>query len=417
MSHQHVFHGLWHVPEGVQRWSGESRMGTLTIEDDGSAKLEVYVILRKTPSFQTYNHYDVIWGDTADGIKITLFGASSIDDMNRPELFCVGYKISKVFMGAFLRTGNEPMFDFCVLKFPYLRNWSFDVNFGRTIRQEISQNNKTLLTVNLDNFLHLQILQHYDVLSNQFEQKTTQYSFVTLQAAGLLSMNHFFGLVGEISQFLSFALFSRQIPSEILLIRKGEGHFNKLIFKKNGFSVNPGNYALIPFKDLYDKIPVVMKTWHERYDQLSQICHYLLSAIQYDDFDAPDFLIVAQALDGFHKRFLNKRDGKDIKQYQRQIDLMLKRFEDVEAVQKCHIDSAVLANTRHKYTHLYPDEEDKDNVEKGYGLFRLTQKAKVLLTCCILELLGFSHREIDICFSSSVFNEVIDKIDWEDGDK
>ena len=144
---QLIFHGLWHVPEGVQCWSGESRMGTLTIEDDGSAKLEVYVIQRKTLTFRTYNHYDIIWGDTADGIKITLFGASSIDDMNRPELFCVGYRISKVFMGAFLRTGNEPMFDLCILKYPYLRNWSFDVNYGRLLRQEFNQNNKTLFSI------------------------------------------------------------------------------------------------------------------------------------------------------------------------------------------------------------------------------------------------------------------------------
>ena len=76
-----------------------------------------------------------------------------------------------------------------------------------------------------------------------------------------------------------------------------------------------------------------------------------------------------------------------------------------------------MADTRNKYSHLFPDEEDKGmTIAKGPELFRLTQKAKVLLACCILDLLEFSHSEIDACFNSSSLRFLIDRIDFEETD-
>ena len=142
-----------------------------------------------------------------------------------------------------------------------------------------------------------------------------------------------------------------------------------------------------------------------------------MSSINYDEFDAPDFLIVAQALDGYHKRFINKKDGKDKRKYQEQIAAILREFDDVESIKKCHIDSKMMADTRNKYSHLFPDEEDEGKtIAKGAELFRLTQKAKILLSCCLLDLLGFSHADIDVCFDSSTLRFLIDRVDFEESD-
>ena len=199
-------------------------------------------------------------------------------------------------------------------------------------------------------------------------------------------------------------------------MKNGGNHFCR-VFHKMGCSTNPYDYSLIPVIHFHAKIPEILKTWHQKYKQISQICHYLLSILDYDEFDIPDFLIIAQALDGYHKRFLNKKDGKDIRKYKEQIDAMLVWFDDVESIRKCHIDSKMMADTRNKYSHLIPDEEDEGkNIAKGAELFRLTQKAKVLLSCCILDLLGFSHSEIDTCFNSSSLRFLIDRIDFEETD-
>lgn len=416
MANQQTYHGLWWIPDGVPRFEATSRMGTLTIEKDGSAKLDIYVLQRKTPSFKTYGSYDVIWGETADGIRVSLFGASTVWDVNKPEMFSSTFTIKKVVLGEHLMTGNEPVFEYCIPQYRYLRNWAYDpythpVKLLRTT--DFRCNNIALLNFELENGVYLKIDQHYDVRDSVYEKILIQTSIVTFIADKPTSINRYMELIGKFSQFLSFALFSRQVPYDIIVLNNNDNHYNKVFYKVEE-SYNPERYSLIPFNVLRLKLPSIIQNWYKHYDQLSQICRYLLTPLQYDEFDEPDFLIIAQALDGFHKRFRNKRNGKDVRKYKDEIDLMLKDFNDVNSVTRCHINSEILRDSRDKYTHLIPDCEDKCNVARGHELFRLTQKAKVLLTCCILDLLGLTHEEIDICFNNSVFKSVIDDIDREE---
>lgn len=414
MSNQQVFHGVWRVPEGIPHCQDSELMGTLTIEGDGASKLEVYIIQRRMPVFRSCGNYDVIWGDTADGIKVTLFGASSVWNRQQPEMFCMTFKIKKVILGVHIKTGDEELFDLGLVKFQYLRNWAYAAGFhpqGLYKSADLRLNNMLLLDAEIEEGLQLKIHQHYDVLGNQFEQKTVQSSFVTIHSEKLTSLNHLMDVVGKLTHFLSLALFSYQAPQEFIVMENSHPQYNKILYKV-GASTNPENYALIPFNELREKLPSVLRSWFDNYDQLSQICHYLLSTLNYDEFDAPDFLVIAQALDGFHKRFLNKRKGKDHRKYKDQIDAMLKEYKDIKAVVKCHINSQVMTDSRNKYSHLIPDSEDTPNVVRGHELFRLTQKAKVLLTCCILDLLGLTHLEIDLCFEKSVLKPVIDEIDF-----
>ena len=417
MIKQQTYHGLWWIPNGVPRFEATERMGTLTIEEDGSAKLDVYVLQRKTPSFKTCGSYDVIWGETADGIRVSLFGASSVWDVNKPEMFSSSFTIKRVVLGEHLNNGDEPVFDYCVTQYRYLRNWAYDPSrhpVNLLITTDYRCNNIPLLNVELENGLQLKIDQHYDVRDSVYEKILIQTAILTFIPNKPTSINHYMELIGKFSQFLSFALFSRQVPYDIMVLNNNDNHYNKVFYKVEE-SHDPERYSLIPFNALRAKIPSIIQNWYKNYDQLAQICRYLLTTLQYDEFDEPDFLIIAQALDGFHKRFRNHRNGKDIRKFKDEIDLMLKDFYDVNSVIRCHIDSGVLKDSRDKYTHLTPDEEDTPNVARGHELFRLTQKAKVLLTCCILDLLGLTHEEIDKCFNSSVFKSVIDDIAWEEG--
>ena len=417
MIKQQTYHGLWWIPNGVPRFEATERMGTLTIEEDGSAKLDIYDIQIKTPSFKAYVNYKVIWGDTADRIKVTLFDAELISDMNKPELFCNCYKIKRVILGAHVMTGDEPYYEFCVTKYKYLRNWTYDTSVGLAsfiTSNDLRFNNIQLFSVDIEDGITLNIDQHCDIHNSVYEKVFVQTSVLTFQASEPQSINHYLELIGRFSQFSSFALFSRQLPDDILMTNRTDLRCGKVFYKVEE-SQNPDLYSLIPFNVLRSKLPLIIQNWYKHYDQLSQICKYFLATLQYDDFDEPDFLIIAQALDGFHKRFRNKRKGKDVRKFKDEIDLMLKDFDDVNSVKRCHINSKVLRDSRDKYTHLIPDCEDTENVVRGHELFRLTQKAKVLLTCCILDLLGLTHEEIDKCFNSSVFKSVIDDIAWEEG--
>ena len=133
----------------------------------------------------------------------------------------------------------------------------------------------------------------------------------------------------------------------------------------------------------------------------------ILSLKKDSAFDTPNFLFVAQALDGFYKRFVNKKDGTDTRQYKHQIDKLLKQFKDVKAVQECNINSEVLKQSRHKYSHLIPDDdEDVELAVEGEDLYWLTQKCIVLLACCILNMLGLTTEEINLCFKDSPIEQI-----------
>ena len=126
----------------------------------------------------------------------------------------------------------------------------------------------------------------------------------------------------------------------------------------------------------------------------------------------PDFLIIAQALDGYHKRFVNKKNGKDIKKYEEQIKVLLNQFKDVNVIKECNINPEVLKDTRHKYSHLYPDDEESWAVE-GDELYWLTEKCKILLTCCILNMMGLTNEEINICCENSPISQFIKENSFE----
>ena len=145
-----------------------------------------------------------------------------------------------------------------------------------------------------------------------------------------------------------------------------------------------------------------MRRWHSNYTQVSPICRYLIQTIHYNTFDFPDFLIVAHALEGYHKRFLNKKNGgKDKQKYKEQVDILLDKFKDVEVIKKSNIDTEVLTQSRDKYSHLIPDEE-KPLAVTGQELYDLTIKCKILLTCCILDLLGLNIEEINMCWQKFI---------------
>ena len=166
MANQQTYHGLWWIPDGVPRFGATPLMGTLTIENDGSAQLDIYVLQKNTTSFKTYGSYDVIWGDTADGYRVTLFDAKMVQDMNKPELFCNSYIIKQVVLGAHIMTGDEPYYEYCASKYRYLRNWAYDpsVNIANFVKSnDLRYNDIQLLNVDIEDGVKLNIIHFHNM--------------------------------------------------------------------------------------------------------------------------------------------------------------------------------------------------------------------------------------------------------------
>ncbi|MBR1546993.1 MAG: hypothetical protein IJ633_09430 [Prevotella sp.] len=420
-----IFHGEWWVPakvdpqnsmfhtmpEGFER----KYTGTLSFDEEKGAILETYLV----PSYYSAHYYkynDVIWGKDANQMIYTLFNVV-MQDKPLGDFTKTTFDVGLILIGDHVTSLDEVNFRECVVQFPFLRNWAFHNNL--TYKEESNNDcyilsvgcqGKPLIEVEMDDEINWILRGRYQKIENDYDLTITQVTEFLIKSQGF-SIRKCVQQIGEFAQFLSIALYCDQSPTEILLINREETRRSKLLFKGQK-SIEPQKNNLIDFNKLKEKVPSMLKVWHENYEKISPISDYLIDSLKEKTvFDAPDFLIIAQALDGYFKRFVNKK-GKDIRKYQNEIEKLLKQFSDISVVQKCHIDPIVLTDTRNKYSHLYPDNEKSQALDRD-DLYWITEKCKILLTCCILNMLGLTNDEINLCCNNSPIMDFIESSPFE----
>ena len=441
-----IYHGEWWVPavhdydikmtcftpEGMM---GQERKykGTLTYHEQEGAKLELY----HYPSSFFARHYspnEVMWGKDANGNIFTLFNVAMkkepIGDFTKIE-----FVVANILIGEHVISLNDTRFNICKIKFPYLRNWAFHDNIvqsnaGKSMSFKAPIYAEKLLETTNDEGACWRLWQGQTIERSVHDLTITQSTILEIEAIKELSLISYMRQIEEFTQFLSIALYGDQNPTEIKFTNRKTKRESILLFKKDA-SVNPELFSLIKFGLLKEKLPSMMNVWHENFEKIAPISSYLIDSLQKKNrFEVPDFLIIAQALDGYHKRFVNHKNqrvslkeevkdhqkkGRDKStQYEKDINILISQFNDVNCIQKCHIDPQVLAQSRDKYSHLLTDE-DKPLAVEGEDLYWLTEKCKILLTCCILNMLGLTNKEINLCCENSPISQIIDSFppEWD----
>ena len=419
-----IYHGEWWVPaladrdtrmvyhEPEKMMGHEKRYtGTLKYYGDADTTLESY----RVPSNFHSRHYhenEVMWGKDANGHIFTLFNVL-MKEHRMGDFTCTKFVVGLILMGEHVLSIEDSRFKNCEVHFPYLRNWAFYNSIthgdaGDSVYFKTPYTATNLLeTINNDGACW-RLWQGQTIERTIHDLTIIQITTLEIEAVKALSIRSYLKQIEEFAQFLSIALYGDQNPTEIKFVNKESGHECVLLFK-NDTSVDPDVFTLIKFDLLKEKLPVMLNQWHDNFDKIAPISSYLIDSLQKKSrFDVPDFLIIAQALDGYHKRFVNKKDGKDHQKYEDGIRMLLEQFEDVECIQKCHINPKVVTQSRDKYSHLLLDE-DKPLAVEGEDLYWLTEKCKILLTCCILNMLGLTNKEINLCCESqSPIKQIID---------
>ena len=426
-----IYHGEWWVPAVAdhdtrmiafhpEQMMGHEKKytGTLTYYGDANATLELYHVPSNFHS-KHYGQNDVMWGMDANGHIFTLFNVM-MKEQRMGDFTKTVFVVGLILMGEHVLSMEDTRFKSCEVHFPYLRNWAFHNNItpsnaGTSVSFKTPYTATKLLEAIHDDGAYWRLWQCPSINRTIHDLTIKQTTEFEIEATTELSISSYLKLIEEFAQFLSIALYGDQNPTEVKFKNRESGQECVLLFKKDA-SVNPTIFTLIKFDLLKEKLPTMLNQWHNNYDKIAPISSYLIDSLQKKNrFDVPDFLIIAQALDGYHKRFVNKKDGRDVRKYEEQIEILLNQFKDVKAIQKCRINSVVLKDTRHKYSHLYPDDEESLAVE-GEDLYWLTEKCKILLTCCILNLIGLSNKEIDLCCEcQSPIRQIIDSLppEWD----
>lgn len=417
MNNPTTFHGTWSVPDARGLYT-RKLSGALTYHGDKPSTLEL-IHEPNSGSISIYCHYDVIWGEDAGGVKYSLFDATGVNEHSFSKTTFI---VRFILVGKHVRSLDDPCFDTCWVKYPYLNHWAldsrFDVSASGSHKTTITLDSgarSPFLSVKIEDGLRLMLWGHMTDNISRYEITASQATSLNIDTPQNAPLNAYIKTISEFSQFLSIALFSEQHPSEVIFAQKGI-HFNyQLLFDRQS-STEPWVIPLIKFDELKERMPVILKQWHSNYGQIAPICRYLIRSIKKGStFDAPDFLIVAQALDGYFKRFVNNKNGKDLRQYKHQIEQLLSGFKDIDVIKRCKLDADVLTQTRHKYSHLIPDGDKKiTKAVEGEELYWLTQKCIVLLTCCVLNMLGLTTDDINLCCKNSPIEQITNSIPFWD---
>lgn len=162
-----TFHAEWWAPNGVRRFSGERHTGTLSYNKDEGPTLKVYHRPSKGIIYRTYEKYDVLWGESADGKIFTLFNVVLVhqQDFTSSE-FIVNY----VLLGLHIASLDSPVFDCCVTSYPFLKEWALvsRISHESTINQETFKfdmgDRESLFYAEVDTGLHTYGWGNYHIL-------------------------------------------------------------------------------------------------------------------------------------------------------------------------------------------------------------------------------------------------------------
>ena len=428
-----IFHGEWWVPAVADH---DTRMialnpeelmgyekkytGTLTYYGDKNSSLELYHVPSNVHS-NHYNHNIVMWGRDANGLIYTLFNVA-IEDSPLWDFTNTKFVVGLILIGEHVLSLSEDWTKKCVVYFPYLNNWVYyetqffmDVHLSEnSFLLQATSNKRKLSDVAIHKGTHLRLFHRHEIENKVEGYRINRKPYFEIETTRPKSLEYYLKIISELEQFLSIALYSEQNHSGIeFLARNGDIRERcKLLVKKES-SEDPSFSSLIKYVQLKEKLPLMLSLWHKNFDKVAPISGYLIDSIQRKNrFDVPDFLIVAQALDGYYKRFINVKNLKELRGYEFGIKSLLEQFEDVDCIKKCKINPKVLTHSRDKYSHLLLDK-DKPFAVDGWDLYWLTEKCKVLLTCCILNLIGLTNEEINLCCANSPISQIVDSLPLE----
>lgn len=395
MAESVTYLGTWWLPKDSTMDVSKRPVGILTIYENGKCELELH---NTNIGAGDLPYIDVLWGQDSRGVKYSLFNLEC-----RRWSHVVKYEAQYVLEGFHINSILSPFFKSCHVAYTNLHEWT-----GLTMMSVPNDYYNKKITINygdenvyiqgeLESGVHYRVVDWMGYSTEKTclnAQIFTQYQIVSDEP---LSIGRFIDYVQEFTQFLSLALFSKQYPSVLYFRRKNENYYFRL-YVEIPTSHKPAYNALIPMIKLKEEIPSYINNYHTKYDSISILTKRLIESTRRNEFDASDFTILAQALEGYYYRFLKvgKTKYKEI----------IEHFSDIKAVVDCNIDADELKDSRDLYSHFY-EEKEGVKIAKGYNLLILTQKCKVLLTCCVLEQIGMTHETMNEVLPDSIINAIV----------
>lgn len=425
MLEQKRYTGYWYLPNGEDC----KIAGTVVFLPNEKIELELLGHLEPNSSFLDIlsdddRQVDIIYGITSCGKKISLVRCYSFGSFNTGALTpIIKYKCQFLIEGYFLSDIKAKLFDSIKVELPSLSKWyppeaikrrAYFNEMGDEILETqitLSKRSNKEETVYLDSEYKITFTG-----SSSYQEKSKFVSefLITQQTICKISCYEskvdFISLLDKAFQFklfLNLATLSSNTFKTLTLIdddyfqdlRNGEKCIKpiKLFYIEHDKNKdNEIHNYLFTHHQINDVYSQIIRAWFNIGKKYAPIRNHLLASInQKKVWESTDFLIIIQALEGYHRRFIN--NVADLTLRFRIKELLIK-FNEVENLDMTddEIDHAI--KSRNYYSHFF---EDKDAVLDGLELYNLAKKLRILLICCILSLLGFNNSKINMLIKKS----------------
>jgi hypothetical protein len=420
MKESRTYKGLWHLPEQPEK----SVAGILYYNLAEKIKLELIgnIITEKDPILSIFGEDnkrpEMIYGESSDGKKITLLNChSGKSSYNFSSSFpLTSFLCQYAIIGKHLISPEEKCFNKIKVLTPALPKWissslvkqkiGFEKDKITNFQLNIDQQSEVHSEFNISPDFKFTMISGVSMTGQEIfpdSVKISQLSFFHIENRN--NKTTFFellNLAGLFIQFLSLATNSDQYPIEIFLqdfddytLSRRTKRLNQtevlLINHVKETKINSADF-LFTYRDIKDDFESIIQKWYSSSKLLAPIRHHLLdSIIQKTTFKSIDFLIVVQALEGYHTRFINN-DDSNLKQ---RLDELISRYsESVKKISEFSFNTQYVVNTRNYYSHFYK-KDNRPIIEEGLELFKVTEELRMLLICCVLDLIGFSKDKIN----------------------
>jgi hypothetical protein len=159
--------------------------------------------------------------------------------------------------------------------------------------------------------------------------------------------------------------------------------------EEEGTKFNRQNVIFL-YSDIEAEYLNIIKKWYSSGGEFVPIRDHLIDSISSNKtFTKKDFLILIQALEGYHRRFIKEKGHLE----QRLEFLVNNKFKDILKINRItNEDIDIIKDSRHYFSHF---QKDKKKAVDGAELYNLSAKLRNLLICCVLSLVGFTNEKIN----------------------
>lgn len=423
MNESKEFKGIWYLPNNRDN----AVAGILYFNNEEIIRLELIGSLsnKDNPIEAFFDDglvpHQIIYGESSDAKEITLIGChKGKQSYNFSSSFpLTSFICQYILIGTHLTDKEDKSFNKIRVVIPILSHWLYpslikqkiffeeekpkrcELNFpfGLKTRAEVE--------LNVDFKLLIKSGCSYSEKENDHNDwKVNQYTIFEIESLnGKVSLFELLNLKSLFVQFLSVASLATQTPTEIYLFDdddfqdcNGEKYFNTtevLHIIRNKDLQNEKTDFLFDFNKIESEFSETIKKWYSTSNNLAPIRNHLLNSIQHKPvFSSLDFLIVVQALEGYHRRFVSFQKNGRISLKDRLEDLIQIYSTSVQKIGSSNLNVQEVVDTRDYFTHFFP-RNTKSNLVEGAELYELTKKLRLLLVCCVLDLMGFSKLMIN----------------------